>query len=127
MKPLFIPAAIGAIRTRRDKSLSITIDTRELTPDQMTRLMTEWANGEGVLAFKGEAFTQDEEELLESLELDAKEMGGKTPSQRFRSMLYVLYTKDSGGYTDFTTFYTAKMERICSQVKRMIEQIENGI
>jgi len=64
---------------------------------------------------------------LESLELDAKEMGGKTPSQRLRSMLYVLYTKDAQGYTDFTTFYTAKMERICNQVKRMIEQIEEKL
>jgi hypothetical protein len=127
VKPLFIPAAIGAIRTRRDKTLSITVDTNELTPDQMTRLITEWANGIGVMAFKGQAFSHEEEQLLESLEIDAKEMGGKTPSQRLRNMLHVLWTKEPQGYSDFTTFYAAKMERICSQVKRLIEQAEEGI
>ncbi len=121
---LVIPCAIENISTRRDKTLKVTIGTQELTPEKATALMTQWTNGYGLMAFKGSEFMNDEMEILTSIKLDAEEMGNKTPSQRLRAALYVLYEKNSEGYQDFSSFYVSAMERMINMVKKRIETYE---
>ncbi len=86
--------------------------------------MTQWSNGYGVMSFKGSTFSGAEVEVLKDIKLDAEELGAKTPSQRLRSSLYVLYERNPEGYKEFTSYYIAAMERIISMVRKKIESFD---
>jgi hypothetical protein len=118
---LTIPCAIESVATRKDKTIRVVIGTQELNPIQITELMSQWIGGIGVMAFKGEQFNYNDEELLNSIKLDAAELGGKTPSQRLRSTLYVLYEQNNEGHKDFNMFYIGMMERFIDMVKKRID------
>jgi hypothetical protein len=116
-----IPCAIESVATRRDKTIKISIGTQELSPEQMTELMNHWMGGVGVMAFKGEQFNYNDEQLLEAMKIDAAEMGSKTPSQRLRAALYVLFEANKDGPSDFNSYYSAMMERFIDTVKKRID------
>lgn len=120
-KLLTIPCAIESVATRKDKTIRVVIGTQELSPAQMTELMSQWVGGIGVMAFKGEQFNYNDEEMLNSLKIDAAELGGKTPSQRLRSSLYVLFEHNNEGHQDFNSYYQSMMERFIDMVKKRID------
>ncbi len=118
---LLIPCAIESVATRRDKTLKVVIGTQELSPAKAAELFNQWTSGVGVMAFKGEAFNYNDEELLKSIKIDAEEMGSKTPSQRLRSCLYVLFERNPEGYQDFNKYYSAMMDKFIDMVKKRID------
>ena len=118
---LLIPCAIESVSTRRDKTLKVVIGTQELSPSKAAELFNQWTSGVGVMAFKGEAFNYNDEELLKSIKIDAEEMGSKTPSQRLRSCLYVLFERNPEGYNDFNSYYSAMIEKFIDMVKKRID------
>ena len=118
---LLIPCAIESVSTRRDKTLKIVIGTQELSPKVAAELFNQWTSGVGVMAFKGESFTFDDKQLLENIKIDSEELGNKTPSQRLRSCMYVLYEKNSDGFKDFNTYYLSMMDMFCNMVKKRID------
>jgi hypothetical protein len=118
---LLIPCAIESVATRRDKTLKVVIGTQELSPSKAAELFNQWTSGVGVMAFKGEAFNYNDEELLKSIKIDAEEMGSKTPSQRLRSCLYVLFERNPEGYQDFNSYYSAMMDKFIDMVKKRID------
>ncbi len=120
-KLMTIPCAIESVATRRDKTIKISIGTQELSPEQMTELINHWMGGVGVMAFKGEQFNYNDEQLLEAMKIDAAEMGSKTPSQRLRAALYVLFEANKEGHSDFNSYYSAMMERFIDTVKKRID------
>lgn len=120
-KLLTIPCAIESVATRKDKTIRVVVGTQELSPAQMTELMSQWVGGIGVMAFKGEQFNYNDEEMLNSLKIDAAELGGKTPSQRLRSSLYILFEHNNEGHQDFNTYYQSMMERFIDMVKKRID------
>jgi hypothetical protein len=123
---LFIPCAIESISTRKDKTLKIIIGTQELNPLSMSNLLDQWSNGYGIMAFKKEEFNIQEKELLESIKINQEELNTKTPSQRLRSVLYILYTKNNEGYNDFTNYYLSKLEKIIQSITKKIDQYDNN-
>ena len=118
---LLIPCAIESVSTRRDKTLKVVIGTQELSPAKAAELLNQWASGIGVMAFKGESFSFNDEEMLKSIKIDAEEMGSKTPSQRLRSCLYVLYERNAEGHQDFNSYYGSMMEKFIDMVKKRID------
>lgn len=120
-KLLTIPCSIEGISTRKDKTLKIVISTQELSTESTSELIGQWSSGYGVMSFKKEAFTFDDEEVLKSIKLDAEELGNKTPSQRLRAAMFVLFDKNPEGYRDFNTFYGATMEKLIDMVKKRID------
>lgn len=118
---LLIPCAIESVATRRDKTLKVVIGTQELSPAKAAELFNQWTSGVGVMAFKGEAFNYNDEELLKSIKIDAEEMGSKTPSQRLRSCLYILFERNPEGYQDFNSYYSAMMDKFIDMVKKRID------
>ena len=120
-KLLTIPCAIESVATRKDKTIRVVIGTQELSPAQMTELMSQWVGGIGVMAFKGEQFNYNDEEMLNAIKIDAAELGGKTPSQRLRSSLYVLFEHNNEGHQDFNSYYQSMMERFIDMVKKRID------
>ena len=121
---LTIPCAIESVATRRDKTIKITVGTQELTPAQVSELLNQWAGGIGVMAFKGEQFNYNDEALLNSLKIDAAELGSKTPSQRLRAALYVLFEQSPEGYKDFNLYYVAMIERFIDMIKKRIDTFQ---
>jgi hypothetical protein len=83
--------------------------------------MSQWIGGIGVMAFKGERFNYNDEEMLNAIKIDAAELGGKTPSQRLRSSLYVLFEHNNEGHQDFNSYYQSMMERFIDMVKKRID------
>jgi hypothetical protein len=119
---LFIPCSIENVSTRKDKTLRITIGTQELTPDKTASLMTLWASGYGVMCFKGEQFSHDEQEIINSIKLSAQDLGAKTPSERLRNTLYVLFKDDPKGFQTFDAFYLHHMEEVINMIKRRLDK-----
>ena len=117
---LILPATIEGAATRADGTLKITIGVQELSPDQMAGVML-LTRKYCYVALKPEDFGQAEREALEQLKAD--ETAGKTASQRLRAVLYRLWQQNPEGFTDFTAFYMAKMERLINWVKA---KLDNG-
>jgi hypothetical protein len=76
------------------------------------------------MAFKGESFTFDDKQLIENIKLDAEELGTKTPSQRLRSCLFVLFEKNNGGFKDFNSYYINWMDKMCDIIKLRIDSYQ---
>ena len=114
---VIIAATIDTLRSRKDKTWSITIGTQELTPDQAAEVMK--LNGQLCsIAFKFSNFAPDETELLEQINPD---MESKSFSKRLRDVLFVWFKQDEQGFKDFASFYSHYMELYIGNVKRKLE------
>ena len=117
---ILFPGILTGIRSRKDKTLAITFETQELSPDQSSGLMQN-LNEFGYIAFKKEMFKTDEKELLESLKAEALEETGKTPAQRLRGVLYKNWEQKNEGYELFNDYYRAKLEVIITHFKGKLD------
>lgn len=91
-------AIIDKISTMKDKSLKISLVTRELSPDSMAELFSHYQQEANI------EFTPEED--------------SKTPGQRLRASLYVLWEQQyKEQYKDFAVFYEVNMERIINKIK----------
>lgn len=109
-KTFRVAATLEGVSTLKDKGLSMRFHTQELTAEEMT-LAFEYQQGFGWLLFQEQDYTDD-------LELEAirKDTNGKSPSQRMRNVIYLLY-KQSGQTTPFDVYYGNQMELIIEQLK----------
>lgn len=109
---LVLPAIINPPRIRKDGSASIGFDTRELSSEELFSIM-QLRNAEGWLCF-----APNENELV--VPEDNAQVEGKTPSERQRAVLYILYTKEvrEGTYVGiFDNYYRDAIERNIKYVK----------
>lgn len=116
---IIIGSVIEGMTSRKDKTMKLTIGTQELSPDQAATIFG--MNQQFCyVAIKKENFTAEETDMIESLktELDSQ----KTPSQRLRGILYRNYEQHSEGYADFSTYYQAKMDKLCEHFKSKLDQ-----
>lgn len=114
-----IGAIIEGMTSRKDKTIKLSIGTQELNPQQAAQIFS--MNQQFCyVAIKKEDFSPNEIDTIENLktELDSQ----KTPSQRLRGILYRNYEQNSEGYTDFSTYYQAKMDKICTHFKSKLEE-----
>ena len=116
---ILIPAQLESVSTRKDKTVKLTFGSNELSPVQASELFTT-ANAFGFLAFKEEDFKREEIDLVESLKADLDD-SLKTPSQRLRGVLYILFTKEPEGFTTFSKYYDHKMEQLINFVKGKLD------
>lgn len=117
MSIIQLPAIINAPRFRKDKSISISFDSRELTPAEQVAILS-LQGTEGYLLFKENAI--QEEEIPQG---DA-ELETKTQSQRMKSVLYKLYLQDTGKQKfvgSFESYYKQKTELVIEKYKSLIE------
>jgi hypothetical protein len=92
-------ATVKKITTLSDKTLEVRLFMRELPPDEMALLFSAYMSGtEGV--------------AIKELETDAL----KTPSERLRSVIYVLWEQTSKVKT-FEVYYLDFMEQLINKVK----------
>ena len=117
---LILPGILSGIRSRKDKTLAITFETKELTPEQSSGVINN-LNDFGYIAFKKEQFNNDEKQLIDSIKADQLEINEKTPAQRLRAVLYRLWEQDKKSYDTFTDFYKASMEKLITHFKDKLE------
>lgn len=117
MNGQLLPAIVESIRTRKDNTVAITLATQELSPGRAGELFG--LLNKLVVCYLSEKETIPQKELDQVDQIDP-ELGGKTPSQRMRNTLYVLYTNAPEGYKTFDDFYKAKMESIIDHFKNKI-------
>lgn len=116
---LIIGSQLENIRTLKDKSMKLTFETNELNPQELLGIM-ENLGEYGYLAFKQEPFKKEEKEIMENLETGYEDRG-KSPSQRLRGVLFVLYQKNNEGFDTFTRFYDHHLEKITNHFKSKLD------
>lgn len=111
-KPIQIAATLEGLSTLKDGGLSIRLHTQELTDEEKT-IAIGYQGKFGWFLFQESDFKPDD---IKELEIIRKDTGGKSPSQRLRASLYVLFTQTDTTET-FEQFYDHKMNGIIDQVK----------
>lgn len=116
MKAVQFPATLAKIETRVDGSIKLSIETQELIGSDMAELFS-YRNLIGYVTF-----TPNPETKVDVPEINADTDMGKSPGQRLRDVLYVMYEQSGKAkYDTFSQFYTVKMEQIINQVKDKLE------
>lgn len=107
-----LPAEIVDIRPRADRSWKLSFETRQLSGEEAALLIDNF-QGTGWLVFSPN-------ELQETDVPDTPaEPGTKTPSQRLRASIMVLW-KSQGGKGDPESFYRSYCERLIEYVQSKI-------
>jgi hypothetical protein len=115
MKTFQLPAQLEGYRSLKDRTLKLSFETNELTPEQMADIHYS-LNKVGYLAFAPDPFTTKEISDLDSLKVEYDDTG-KPPSQRLRGVLYRLWEFAPEGYKAFNDFYNSKMEGFITHLK----------
>lgn len=114
-----VGALIDRVTTLKDKTLRITIACNELPFDTMSKIFS--LNQKFCyVAIKEENFLNEEIKAIESLKTDDFEKG-KTPSQRLRRVMFLVWTTDKEGFDDFNSYYINKMERLIDHFKAKLD------
>jgi len=114
MRGILFGAIVEGLRSRKDKTIAITLGTQEMSPEKAGELFN--TNSKMVtcyLSIKGE-ITDNEAEIIDSIEVEAP---GKRPSQRMRGVLFRLWEQAPEGYTDFNLFYIHRMDQMIEKIK----------
>lgn len=115
---ILLPAQLEGVRTRKDRTLSLSFGTQEISPDKMGQLMT-MNQSVCFLAVKPDPFSKEETNLIADLKADI-ELQAKTPAQRLRGVLFRLW-EQQGDTEEFTTYYEREMHKITEHFKSKLE------
>jgi len=107
-----VPSYVKKIQTLADKSVQLVFETQELSPDTVGYLFSLVDTYGYLLYFKNPP--KPEEVNLPDFAPEFKT--DKTPSQRLRGVLFVLW-EQSGKQGDFDTFYKRKLEEVIEHFK----------
>lgn len=111
-----VPATVEGMSPKQDRSWKLTFETRELSGSEV-KVLADNFQGEGWLVFKPNS---NGIELAEIPETPA-EAGVKTPSQRLRAVIMVLYNQQ-GSKGDPEAFYRTYMEKLIEYTKSKLEE-----
>lgn len=106
-------AIITGLSSRKDGSLRLSMETPELSPDEKVAFME--LQGINVDAY----FKPLDFEVGEIKEVK-NEMETKTPSQRLRAVLFLLWRQE-GEQGTYDEFYRVKMEKILDHIKSKLD------
>lgn len=118
MDKLFqVPAVISKVTSMANRMMRLQLDTQEnLSDEAMAKLMASY-DKYGHFVFLADDRQIDEMDLLTIPPLKAREEESKSPAQRLRGALYVLW-KQNGEKGDFEVYYASKMEAFIDAVKQ---------
>lgn len=109
---IVLPAVLNPISRRKDKSVKLSLDTRELGQEDILTLLALEGAEMWICLSPNEADLEVPEEKAE--------VNTKSASQRLRNTLFVLWKQETEAGKYIGTFETFKgdwMERIIQQVK----------
>ena len=120
MRTFQIPAGLERYRSMKDRTLQVTFETGEMSPEQMANIHYS-LNKVGYLAFSPDPFASHELEEIDKLKVEYDDTG-KTPSKRLQAVFYRMWEKQPEGYQVFNDFYNAQMEKLIRHFKSKLEQ-----
>jgi hypothetical protein len=115
-KIITIPAIFSRMIPKVDKSWKLEILTRELHGDDI-RILAERLGSEGYWANKPNAIVEAD---MPPGEADAG-LEGKSPSQRLRSVLWVLWDQRGRPNKSFELWYASRIEQLIETVKEQLD------
>jgi hypothetical protein len=118
MKSFQLPAHLERYRSLRDRTLSLSFETGELSPELMANIHYS-LNKVGYLVFAPDALATHELEEIDNLKVEFND-AGKPPSQRMRAVLYRLFEQSPEGFKTFNDFYNHHMEIIIEHFKKKL-------
>lgn len=110
-----VPASVVNMNPRADRSWRLQFETRELNGDEV-KILADNFQGEGWLVFKPND-TISPDEIPET----TAEPGVRTPSQRLRATIMVLW-QQKGAKGDPEAFYRTTMEQLIEYMKTKLEK-----
>lgn len=113
---IILPASLNPISRRKDKSVKLSFETREVSPEETLSLMAV----EGAEMWLCLSTNPDDIEVPEG----RAELETKTPSQRQKAVLYKLFLQETGKSKylgTFDNFYSEMMERIIESWKDKLD------
>lgn len=119
IKKLLTTGTLASYRPRTDGSFNITVNIVIPSKEQKGIIDDMFQQEVVVYMREGSEITVDEIEIIDNIDI---ELGNsKTPSQRLRNTLYVLWSDKPEGFTQFKEFYKFKMEQIINHLKSKID------
>lgn len=109
-----VPAILDGVTPRKDGGVSLRFVTNEVTKEQKVNLM-EFYQSFGWLQFSDQAIHTIPRES------PTREAGVKTPSQRLRSTLFVLW-QDKYSDQPFDPWYEQQMNKIIERIKQELPE-----
>lgn len=115
MKEIKTSAVITGIRSKVDRSLGLSVATPELSSEEKTAFLD--LQGMNVMLTIKPMDEESEEMNVE------EKMEGKKPSERLRSVIFVLWnSKYKEKYPDFDVYYRMMMEKFIENVKQFLPE-----
>ena len=118
MDGVLFPVIVQGIKTRVDGSLSITVETPELSDSKVGEVFGLRKKPAMMYLSPKDIISQKEIDQVNAIDA---EIEGKTPSKRLRDVIYVLFTQQPDGYKDFELFYKFKMNQITEHLKSKLQ------
>jgi hypothetical protein len=119
MEGLLMPVVISSIRSLKDGSVSVQVETQELSPSKAGELFSLRKKIAMMYLSPKDVVTQKEMDQINAL--NAEIPSEKTPSRRMRSVLYILWSQNNEGYKDFALYYDNKMNNFIEELKNNIK------
>ena len=124
---LIFDGGVETIATRADGSIKVVVGSQELSSDTMTRLF-DLRRKVGYVLISTKEISQEQIDAVETSTANM-EFSEKTPSQRLRGVLYILWEKlqpkenDQGieKFVDFDLFYKRKLNEIINHYKKQLD------
>lgn len=115
MKQITTRAIITSLSAKVDGSLGLRMTTPELTNEEKTEFFN--LQNKNILV----SIALEDEKPEDSITVNA-DMGGKTPSQRLRAVMYVYWKQNKQeSIKTFQEFYDRAYEKLIDQYKEMID------
>lgn len=115
-KTFIIRADFTKMNSRANHTFDLTFNTSEM--GESAGILAAHLNAAGTLAFKIGEFSDEEVFNLPEYQPDFK--GEKSPAQRLRGVLYLLW-KQSGSKISSEQFYRESMEKVIEHFKGKLE------
>lgn len=108
-----IPAQLDGVTPLKDGGVSLRFHTQETTTTDKVTLM-EFYQSFGYLLFSANEIKE-----ADIPKANAYKDGGKSPSQRQRAVIFLMW-QQKGGIGDFEAYYNTTMERVIDQLKEKL-------
>lgn len=112
-----VPATITKITTMADRGLRLQVDTQEITDAELKKQIFDLHDKLGFFFFSEAPIT---EVPLDDLPEIKVEEGEKTPSQRLRNILFVLWEQKKIKES-FDIFYRKQIEKLIEKIKEQLQ------
>lgn len=114
-KTFQIPAILEGVTALKDGGMSVRFHTNEITNKEKVTLMDYFQKFGWLL------FSEQEHDEQMTLEEARRDTGGKSPAQRLRAALFVLYKQSNKPDLTFEEFYLRYMEKFIDRIKENLD------